>query len=249
MWDMIRYLFPLLLVLMLRPELKAQQLNHFISGERLKFIIYYGPITGGTMVSEVQEKEFEGKRLYYARMLAKTAGLADKLYKVRDEYISYFDPTTILPYKSIRNISEGRYKKYDHVYYYNSEYFVKNNDDKTFPVPSDIRDILAAVYFIRNIDFTGMKKGEIFRINTFFDNELFPFDIRYMGNEKVKIKLGEYSCIKLVPYVETGRVFENEDDVTIYLSNDANRVPIRVEFILKIGSVKVDLIEYSGLKY
>jgi len=93
-----------------------------------------------------------------------------------------------------------------------------------------------------------MEIGHIIKINTFFDNELFPFDIRYRGTEKVRTKMGTYQCIKLVPFVEPGRIFEKEDDMTIYLSDDVNRVPIRVEFTLKVGSVKCDLIEYSGLR-
>ena len=231
------------------PKTKSQvNINHFTSGEKLKFIIYYGPINGGYIDSELKLTDFEGKKVYHSKMIAKTSGLADVLYKVRDEYQSYFDQGTILPYKSIRNINEGKYKKYDHVYYYHSNLTVKNHLDKEFAVPVDVRDMVSVFYYIRNIDFSGMKTGTIIKINTFFDNELFPFDMRFRGMETLKTRMGVYRCIKLVPFVEPGRIFENEDDMTIYLSDDINRVPIRVEFNLKIGSVKCDLIEFSGLK-
>jgi len=241
-------IFLIIIFLILTGSTPLEDNNHFMSGERLKFVIYYGPINGGYVDSELRITEFAGNKVYHSRLLGKTIGLVDKLYKVRDEYQSYFDTLTILPYKSIRDISEGRYKKYDHVYYDHANLKVKNHLNEVFDVPEDIRDMVSVFYYVRNIDFSSLEIGHIIKIVTFFDNELFPFDIRYKGIETIKTKMGSYRCIKLVPFVEPGRIFEKEDDMTIYLSDDTNRVPIRVEFILKVGSIKCDLIEYSGLK-
>ncbi len=223
--------------------------NNFIPGEKLRFVIYYGPFDGGYVDAELKEVLLDGKPVYHSMMLAKSSGLADKLYKVRDEYQSFFDPYTLLPYKSVRDIHEGKYRKYNLVSYDQPNLKVTNIDNKTFEVPPDIRDMVSVFYYIRNQDFDTMKNGDIIHINTFFDNEIFPFDMRYRGVETLKTRMGEYRCIKLVPYVEPGRIFNDEDDMTIWLSDDHNRVPIRVSFDLKVGSIKCDLIEYSGLKY
>ena len=72
--------------------------------------------------------------------------------------------------------------------------------------------------------------------------------MRYRGREVIKTRKGKYKVIKLVPYVEPGRIFNDEDDMTIWLSDDRNRVPIRIRMDLKVGSIKADLIDYSGLK-
>ena len=223
--------------------------NHFKSGERLRFVIYYGPFDGGYVDAELNKVLFEGKEVYHSKMLAKTVGLADKLYQVRDEYQAWFDPFTVLPYKSIRDINEGKYTKYNIVRYYHSDLRVVNIDNDTFQVSPDIRDMVSVFHYIRNQDFYRIKYNQVIKINTFFDNEIFPFDMRYRGTETVKTRMGTFECIKLVPYVEPGRIFTSEDDMTIWLSNDRNRVPVRVKFDLKVGSVKCDLIEYSGLKY
>jgi hypothetical protein len=53
--------------------------------------------------------------------------------------------------------------------------------------------------------------------------------------------------MKFMPVVITGRVFKTKDDMTIWFSNDANLVPIRVRFEIFVGSVYCDLIEYKGL--
>jgi hypothetical protein len=223
--------------------------NRYVPGEKLRFVIYYGLLNGGYVDTEMVSTDYEGKKAYHSKMVATTSGLADLIYKVRDEYQSYFDPVTSLPYKSIRDISEGKYKRYDQAFFDHKNLKVVNSKNKEFIVAPDIRDMVSVFYYIRNLDFEKMKPGDIIKINTFFDNEIFPFDMRYRGIVTINTKKGEYKCIKLVPNVETGRVFENEDDMSIFLSNDSNRVPIRVEFNLKVGSVKCDLIEYSGLKY
>jgi len=243
--------FLYILILLLLPFASHSQdiNNNFKSGERLRFIIYYGIFDGGYIDAELNMVNYEGKKVYHSKMLAKTVGITDRLYKVRDEYQAYFDPETILPYKSIRDISEGKYKKYNVVTYDYDSLKVTNIEGAVFDITSDIRDMVSVFHVVRNSDFESMKYDEIIKFNTFFDNELFPFDMRYRGTETIKTRLGKFNCVKLVPYVEPGRIFNSEDDMTIWLSADRNRVPVRVKFDLKVGSVKIDLIEYSGLKY
>jgi len=243
-------LYSLLILLLLTPLLAGQVTeNRFTDGEKLRYVLYYGPFDGGYVDAELKEVEYEGRTVYHSKMLARTIGLADRLYKVRDEYQAWFDPVTLLPYKSIRDINEGNYEKYNIVHYYHADSFVVNIDSDTFKITPDIRDMISVFHYIRNQDFSSMEYDQVIKVNTFFDNELFPFDMRYRGKEVVKTRKGTFRCIKLVPYVEPGRIFNDEDDMTIWLSDDRNRVPIRVRFDLKVGSVKCDLIEYSGLKY
>jgi hypothetical protein len=230
-------------------NLTAQDKNNFKSGEKLKFVIYFGLLDAGYVDSELVLTRLNGREVYHSRMTAKSSGLADKLYKVRDEYQSWFDPSTLLPVKSLRDINEGKYKQFDFANYYHQQLMVINSKKDTIPIPADVKDMLATFYQLRNVDFNNMKDGQILKFNTFFDNELFPFDMRYRGKEVVKTRMGTYRCIKLVPFVEPGRIFHEEDDMTIWISDDQNRVPIRVRFDLKVGSVKCDLIEFSGLKY
>ena len=215
----------------------------------MKFSINYGILQAGFVESELKMVQHKGKEAYHSRMLAKTTGLADKLYKVRDEYQAVFDTRRIQPWESIRDIQEGRYTKYNSVQYDYDSLIATNINNEKFEIPPDVRDMVSVFHYIRNADFDHMKVGDIIKINTFFDNEIFPVDMRYRGIETVKVNSGKYQCHKLVPYVEPGRIFNTEDDMTIWLSADRNRVPVRVRLDLKVGSIKVDLEEFSGLKY
>jgi len=223
--------------------------NHFIEGEKLKFIIYFGIIDAGIVDAELNSVEENNIQVYHGKMLARTIGLADKVFKVRDEYQGFFSPTTILPLKSIRNISEGRYKRYHVDNFDHSNGKVTTLKGEVFEIPPGTRDMVSVFFYIRNIDYSTLNDGDIIKITTFFDDEIFPFDMRYRGTEDVRTRTGTFNCIKLVPFVEPGRIFNKEDDMTIWLSNDPNRIPVRVKFDLKVGSIKCDLIEFSGLKY
>lgn len=223
--------------------------NNFKSGEKLRFIIYYGILDAGIVEAELKSVVFEGKPAYHSKMVASSIGLADKLYKVRDEYQSFFNPLTILPYKSIRDISEGKYKRYHTDTFFHDRGKVITHKGVEYDIPSEARDMVSVFFHIRNINYSKMKDGDLIKIVTFFDDEVFPFDMRFKGREQIKTRMGTFNCIKLMPYVEPGRIFNKEDDMVIWISDDLNRVPIRVKFNLKVGSIKCDLVEFSGLKY
>jgi len=87
----------------------------FNSGENLEFIIYYGIINGGVATMKLRKVIYNGNNALHCYTEARSTGITDRLYKVRDIYESYFNPEDILPYKSIRNINEGKYHKYNEV--------------------------------------------------------------------------------------------------------------------------------------
>ena len=223
--------------------------NNFIPGEKMVFQIYYGPLNAGKVDTYLTVDTFRNRQVYYAEAVVRTTGLADKLYKIRDMYGGYFDPETLLPLKSIRDISEGNYKKHNIVEYNHDSLKAYSSESGEHDIPANIRDMVSVFYYVRTIDYDTMKYDDIIHINTFFDDELFPFDMRFRGRETIKTRGGTFDCIKLVPFVEPGRIFRKEDDMTLWFSDDANHVPIRGKFDLIVGSVKCDLIQYDGLKY
>ena len=229
--------------------ISAQSINRFVPGEKLEYQIYFGPVNAGMAYSFLRLDTVRGQEVYYSEMLGRSTGLADKLYRIRDLYGAYFDPETLLPLKSIRDIKEGNYRKYESVDYYHDSLKVHSSLSGEHEIPANIRDMVSLLYYVRQVDFDTMQYDDIIDIDTWFDDELFPFDIRYRGRETIRTRSGTYHCIKLVPFVEPGRIFRKEDDMTLWFSEDANRVPIRIKFDLIVGSVKCDLIKYEGLKY
>lgn len=226
------------------------EIKNFKSGESLLYSIRYGPIHGGEATVKLKLVKYKGNTVYNAKVLAKTVGLADKLFKVREHYESFFDPESIKPVKAIRNVREGNYTRYNEVYFNLEDSTLYSLiSDSVIKVPPYILDMVTALYFVRSLDYKNLHPGDSLKIITFFDNEIFPFPLRYRGKEIIKTKLGKFNCLRFDPIVGTGRIFESEDDMTIWISDDRNLIPLRVRFDLIVGSIKCDLLKYSGLKY
>ncbi|MBU8893614.1 MAG: DUF3108 domain-containing protein [Bacteroidales bacterium] len=222
----------------------------FISGEELVYITHFGWMNAGFASFLLKDSVIYNKKVYYTRAEAKTTGVADKLFKVRDIYESFFDPETGKPYLAIRNISEGKYRYYNEVTFNHSENKVISQKSGEHDVPDNILDMLSAFYFFRgSMTESVTKVGDEIIIDTYFADEIFPMKMRYVGDEKIKTRMGKFHSMKFSPVVEPGRIFDSEDDVTIWISKDNNHIPLKVKIDLIIGSVKCDLIEYRGLQY
>jgi hypothetical protein len=117
-------------------------------------------------------------------------------------------------------------------------------------VPKEIYDILSGFYLLRKKYVSGpLQKGDTIFIKTYFTDEVFDLNIRYMGKEKVKTSFGKIKCLKFNPVTEVGRAFKTEDDMTIWFTDEPNFLPVKIRLELRIGSVRVELVDFSGLKH
>jgi hypothetical protein len=220
----------------------------FKSGERLKYLAYYGIIDGGEALLTIKEIDAGDKMVLHAVATAKSVGIVDKLYNVKDTYESYMDIKTGLPIKAIRNIKEDTYLYYDEVVFNREDNTIVSKRKGKQSVPVDILDMVSAFYYARRVLFKNVVPGKIIELNTYFDDSIYPLKVRYIGPDIIKTKIGRVYCMKFSPVVEAGRIFDTENDLTIWISNDNNYIPVRVRMDFIVGSVKCDLVEYSGLK-
>jgi hypothetical protein len=176
-------------------------------------------------------------------------------FKVKDRYESYFDKKTIVPYKFIRNIDEGGHTKdieitFDHE---KNKAFVndkKHNSQKVFDTKPNIQDMVSTYYYLRNsIDVSNLKVGDEIRTDMFFDEENYGFKLKYLGEETIDTDFGEIETLKFRPYVMAGRVFKEEESLTLWVSKDKNKVPLRIKADLAVGSLRADLEAFKGLKH
>jgi len=221
-------------------------------GEKLEYSIFYSFIRAGTATMSFQEDSLSGN--YYIKMDSRTVGIANTLYRIRDIYECTMDPLTGYPLKAIRNIREGRYRAYNEVEYDHhireDSTVVNSQKSGVVVVPKEIYDILSAFYLLRKKCISGsLQKGDTIFIKAYFTDEVFDLNIRYIGKENIKTEFGKIKCHKFNPVTEVGRAFETEDDMSIWFTNDLNFLPVKVRLELRIGSVRVELVDFSGLKY
>jgi len=247
-------LFGILLVLIYSFSIFAEKgdtlpNNTYKTGEKLIYKLEYGWIIGGMASLTLQEKELNGKKYHYVAGIGKTIGVTDRLFKVLDIYESYFDIYTCKPTKTIRNIREDNYRRYD-VATYNSDNSVAYSTLKKADVklPKGSLDVVSMFYFARRKSFNNLKSGDVLSFDTYFNEEYWNLKIRYIGVETIEMDFGKVNCLKFKPVVEPG-TFKNPDALTVYVSNDANHIPVRVEMDFFVGSFRTDLTSYSGLMH
>jgi hypothetical protein len=85
-------------------------------------------------------------------------------------------------------------------------------------------------------------------IDMFFDEETTKFKLKFIGREDISTKFGTISTMIFRPLVQSGRVFKEEESLTVWISDDDNKLPIRIKASLAVGSLKADLDSFKGLK-
>lgn len=234
----------------------SQQESAFDTGEWLKFKMSYSNwFKAGEATLKVNEDIIDDKPVFHVVGIGKTTGAISWFFKVKDRYETYFDKQTGLPYKFIRDIYEGGHTKnieidFDQV---NQKAYVhdkKHNKKFIIETNSNIQDMISAYYYLRNkIDASNLKKGDEIITSMFFDKETFGFKLKYLGQEVIRTKFGKVKTLKFRPYVMAGRVFKEEESLTLWVSNDKNRIPLRIKADLAIGSLRADLVAFKGLKH
>lgn len=220
----------------------------FKPGEIVEYRIHYGFVDAGEARLEIKEeyKDIGNKKCYHVVGIGETKGTFDWFFKVRDRYESYIDREAMAPLVFIRRVDEGGYTINQNVTF-NHQKQIATSDKLTIPVPEYVQDLVSAFYYARTFNFKDAKPGAIFPIDAYLDDEVFSMNIKFIGREVIKTKFGNIRCIKFRPMLLQGRVFKEEEDMTIWVSDDENKIVIRAQAEILVGSIKMDLKGYSGL--
>ncbi len=234
-------------------NLLTAQDTAFKPGEHFKFRIHYGFFNAGFATLDLKTGVFQGKKLYHAVGKGWTTGLSRWFMKVRDLYESYFDGDG-RPYRFIRKIDEGGYTMDKELHFDHNHHKVlvinkEKNKSGYYSIPVQIFDMVSVFYYLRNYDVSSLKPGDALTVDLFFDEEVYPFKLKYLGKDVLDTDIGEVHALKFRPLVQSGRVFKEDESLTVWVSDDKNKIPLLIKAKLLVGSLKASLIEYKGLKY
>lgn len=160
-----------------------------------------------------------------------------------------------MPYKFIRDINEGGHTKDIEIEFDQRNHKAHVNDKKhnkqtVIDTKPNIQDMVSTYYYLRNkIDINTLKIGDEIKTYMFFDEENYGFKLKYLGEEIITTKFGRVKTLKFRPYVMAGRVFKEEESLTLWVSKDKNKVPLRIKADLAVGSLRSDLEAFKGLKH
>lgn len=216
---------------------------------------YSGFLKAGNATLAVRSAHRNDEETFHVVGKGWTTGAIKWFFKVKDRYESYFDKDSLMPYRFIRNIDEGGHTKdieieFDQV---NNKAYINNKKHKTDTVidtKPNVQDMVSTFYYLRNkLDISQLKKGDEVMVDMFFDNENFGFKLRYLGEETIRTRFGKIESLKFRPYVMAGRVFKEEESLTLWVTKDKNKVPLRIKADLAVGSLRADLEAFRGLKH
>lgn len=221
----------------------------FQRGEQLTFRLHYGIIDAAKATLSItdEETEYAGRKTYHVVGLGSSQGISDWFFKVRDRYESYIDEKALVPWVFIRRIDEGGFKASQDYFFNHYSKKVKTGKDKTYDITPNIQDMISAFYRARNLDLSKANAGDVYSLDCFVDEEIYPVKIKFVGRETIKTDLGKFRCLKFRPLVQTGRIFKHEEDLNIWISDDKNHIPVKAKADILFGSVQIELTDYKGL--
>jgi hypothetical protein len=223
--------------------------NAFTYGEELNYRVHYGIINAAKIKMKVDDESVEvhDRQTYHLIADGKTLSTFDWMFKVRDRFESYMDMEYMAPVKYFKSVKEDNYSDVDLVFFDHDKKKIKGKK-KNMDCPAYVQDIIGAVYYARTIDFNAATKGQKFPIDVYLDQEIYNLEFKFLGKETIKSDIGKVKCIKIKPKAVADRVFKDDESITLWVSDDENKIPIRIEATLAVGSLKVDLTSYKGLK-
>ena len=223
----------------------------FQAGEVLSYKLKYGFITAAEATIKVMNSDlkFENNETYKLVVDARTSGTFDIFYKIRDHYDSYIDKTKLTPYFYQEDVKEASYTRKDKARFTQETKKVVSNKG-TFTAPTNQTfDLVSAYYFARSLDISRLKIGEKFKLNYLLGDGIHQLEIKYVGKEVVKSKLGNIRCLKFSPSIEPGRIFRKDSALYLWITDDGNRVPVKAQVEIIVGAVTMEIKSADGLKY
>lgn len=224
----------------------------FKDGEFLKYKLSYGLINAGFATLQIKDHFENETEMLHVIGKGWTTGMTNFFFSVKDNYETYFDKNQMKPYRFIRKIDEGGYTKDKEILFDFNDHRAtvidhKMNKKDSFSIEKDVQDMLSSLYYVRNIDFTTLKEGDIISIKMFLDSEVYHLNLIIKEREIIKFNKKKIKTIVLQPTVQEGRIFKSNESVTFWISDDLNKVPLKIKASILVGSIKAELIEYKGL--
>lgn len=232
----------------------------FTKGEELHFKMTYGIFTVGKGKASIHPNyfRFNNRDCYKVDVFGKTVGLIDWVADVDDQWGAYIDTSALVPHMFYRRIREGRYRKDEKTYFdhENKKIKVSVADKKTgkfkepkiYDAPAQVRDMIGGFLYLRIMDFTHLQPNDTVVVTGFFEDEFYRLKIVYKGKETIKTKIGKIRTLVFKPIMPKNQLFDGENSITAYFSDDKNRIPVKIDAEMFIGSAGVELTDYSGLR-
>ena len=227
----------------------------FLPGEEIRYRVHYSIFYAGEALMRITNQHYRvnNRICYRAEVIGNSSGAFDRIVRIRDVWGSYFDTIGFQPQKSFRSIQENRYRKKEEVYFDYGKNLAKiqseNSNHEEIPIQANVQDMVSGYYFLRLQKYDHLRKNDTIRLTGIFENKTYNFKIVFLGKEKIKTKFGKTDSFVISPIMPDNKLFSGRNPIKMWISDDQNRIPLKIEAELVLGSLDLDISDYANLKY
>jgi len=236
--------------------------DSFQVGEKLEYDLFFNWtaiwLKAGVIKFSIKDGDVEGTPALHCIAEARTPRSFDWIYKVRDKYESYLDYSSLNPLRFVRDVNEGDYTKQLQYTYspadtsVNVDYYIRRGklkaENELLSIPNCTQDLLSSLYFARSLDYSNFDAGDSVNVDLFMDKKMYEVSFKFLGKDTIKHDGEVYRCNKFVPRLIQGGVFEEGDQIIVWVTDDENKLPLLIESDLNFGKIKAYLKKSRGLR-
>ena len=220
----------------------AAPIQSFTAGETLDFNLTWLLIAGGSLRMTIGPQPGDLTRLRITSIAASSSSFA-RIFSVRDEIASYVNRDDFSTVRYEKHLNErGRRKDDSTVIDERRKVATRrrpNHDTEVISVSKPVFDPLSLVYHLRDLELTP---GKVHRFNVFADGKLYTMEADVTGRETIDTSAGSFDTVVVEPKMRSGGLFRDEDSrLTIWYSNDARHIPVRIQSEVKVGTITATL--------
>ncbi len=229
---------------------RSQPPLHVYPGETARYKVRYSlyfriPVGEFVFRVDTPSRRIRGKRLIHVHATGRSYSFYDPFFMVRDTYGTFLDRRTGLPLVFYRKVHEGDYHFSEFVTFLRKKGLAYNRDTRRrVPIPPRVHDVISAIFYARSIPYERLSQGDSVLFPLYIDDSVYRVGVVYRGKETLRIGGRRVPTYKLTPILIVDRVFKSEEDMTIWVSADERRIPIRIRSGISVGAIEATLDEY-----
>lgn len=233
----------------------------FGKGEELTYRVKFGFFTVGKAITRIDKRIYQinSQPCFRVEGIGQTADWVSIIKPVKDVFGAYIDTTALQTQVAYRKLQEGDYRLDELTTFNHDERTVEvkvmnrqtgiYENPKQYPIPDNAKDIIGGFMLLRQIDFTKVHKNDTITIAGFFEDQSYFLKVMYKGKDVISTKPGRIPCHKLVPVMPDNKLFDGENSITVWISDDKNKIPVKMQAKMFVGHTGMELEEFRGLRH
>ncbi len=208
-------------------------------GEQLHYTIRFGPFQVGTLDLTIENISLiEQESCYHFVARLKSDPKLRFLFRIDDHLESFARIRDFATLKSFKRISESGYKNQIQADFNYRNKQIYYSDSSVLDLKPGAKDLLSTWYYFRTLN---LKSNDTFSVLVHTDKKNYDIEITTFGPKVILTGIGKLECLIVTPRTQI-----KQDVGTVYLSNDARRLPAMIKKRFSFGSIVAVLVKIGG---